>query len=129
MTTRNARSDDLAETTGRAPFLAFEVFTDGGKLLPTGRTLPIVADTLPDSGAQLRAELRALGERPQATGDSVLWVGEHRYWIVDRADAFPKALADVDGIWLIWAHRRQLPRRDTPEKETHPPRPGRVTGA
>ena len=92
----------LAETTGRAPYLAYEAFVHGGKLLPTGRTLPIVAATRSDAGAQLRAELRAFGERPFGTseGSTVIGVGESRYWLVDKAEAFPNAPAEVDAIWL-----------------------------
>jgi hypothetical protein len=93
--------------TGRAPYLAFEVFVDGSRLLPTGRTLPIVAATRVDAGAQMLAELGAFEERiqgctPQAT---TFWVGEHRYWLVADAGDYPKAAADIDGIWLHWRRR------------------------
>ena len=103
MTTRYLESIRvLAETTERAPYLAYEVVVDAGTLLPTGRTLPIVADSRSDAGAQLRTELRAFGERPFGTsqGSTVLWVGESRYWLVDKDEAFPNAPAEVDAIWL-----------------------------
>jgi hypothetical protein len=108
MTMQDAESiRSLAEMTARASYLAYEVFVVGGKLLPTGRTLPIVAESRVDAGSQLRAELRAWGERPLGTGHgpTVFWLGNSRYWLVDRADAFPNAPADIDGLWLHWRRR------------------------
>jgi hypothetical protein len=101
----------LAEVSGRAPYLAFEVFVFGGKLLPTGRTLPIVAGTRADAGAQLFAELRGLGERPQGSGlkPTCFWVSEGRYWLLDKSAMFPNALADVDGIYVHWIHLQEIP--------------------
>src|SRR5580658_2433126 len=100
------KSDDrtsvraLAETTDRANYLAYEVFVAGQTLLPTGRTIPIVAESRRDAGSQLATELRAWGERPWGAGPVTFWVSEHRYWLVDKAETFPTAPADIDGIWL-----------------------------
>jgi hypothetical protein len=42
---------------------------------------------------------------------SDFWVSEHRYWLVDKAEMFPNAPADIDGIWLHSLHRiRQRPQ-------------------
>ena len=101
----------LAEVTGRARYLAYEVFIFGGEILPTGRTLPIVAGTRADAGAQLATELRGLDERPHGYGvrPTSFFVSEGRYWLVDEAAKFPNAPADVDGIWLHWIRRQQIP--------------------
>ena len=112
MTRRSAELvRSLAEETGRARYLAYEAFVFGGKVLPTGRTLPIVAGTRADAGAQLFAELRGLGECPQGSGPTptTFWVSEGRYWLLDEAARFPKAPADVDGIWLHWIRLQKLP--------------------
>jgi hypothetical protein len=104
----------LAEITGRALYLAFEVFVDGSRLLPTGRTLPIVAGSRVDAGAQTLTELRAFEARIQGctSAPTTFWVGEHRYWLVAAAAEYPKAAADVDGIWLHWRRRfDERPRR------------------
>jgi hypothetical protein len=98
----------LVETTDRANYLAYEVFIVNGKLLPTGRTLPIVASSRVDASAQLLSELRSLGERPKGCGPTrvTLRVGASRCWFIDRAEVFPNAPADIDGIWLHGLRRK-----------------------